>query len=116
MRYLLSVGGAVLLAWTVRFITGSVAGLFTFVIVLVFSIVLDPRPLLFFILSFSVWILIRYESRRRLLMMNSAPILAVLVLLSMSLPIVPVIGLFLANAITLISLAYRGWANKRLLD
>lgn len=104
------------LASAVRFIAGSAAGLCTLVVVVVFSIVMDQKPLWFFLLSVSVWILVRQESRHRLLLMNAIPVTCLLVLILAGLSVVPVTGLFLANGIALISLAYRGWANKRLLD
>ncbi len=105
-----------LLASTVRFLAGSVAGLCTLLIVLGFSMVMDQRPLLFFLLSLCLWILMRIESRHRLLLINAVPVISLAVLVFTGLSVVPVVGLFLANAITLISLAYRGWASKRLLD
>ena len=112
MRYLLSAGGALLLAWTVRFITGNAAGLCTFFLVIAVSMVMDARPILFLVLALLTWILVRYESHHRLLMMNAVPIVALSVLLFLRRPMVSVAPLFLADSITLASLAYRGWANN----
>ena len=116
MHYLLSAGAALLLASTVRFIAGNSAGLCTFLIAFTVSSILDQRPLLSFLLSSGVWIVIRYESRHRLLTLSAVPTVALLVLALTNSPCAPVLGLFVADVVTLTSLAYRGWTNKRLLD
>lgn len=64
-----------------------------------------------------VWLVIGIRERNRIVVvMTAIPLLCFLVLLAADASIVPVTALFLANAMTMAGLAYRGWAHKRLVD
>jgi hypothetical protein len=157
LRYFLAAGGAFLAASTARFIAGNAPGACTLLLVLLYSIVSDERPALFFLLAVSVWASVRYgivycllaavavtvmrdsrgdsmaaylagsvslvwliiglrERNRVVVLITAIPLFSALALSLMHTSLVPVTGLLLANVITLISLAHRGWANKRLVD
>ncbi len=116
MRYLLSAAGALLLAETVRYITGNLAGLCSLLTVAAFSLLFDKQPRVFLLLACCIWLGVRCAGRYSLYVLNLIPAVALVLLLCMGRSIIAAVVAFMADLIALISLAYRGWRNKRLLD
>lgn len=116
MHYLLSAATALLLAATTRFIAGNLAAFITFIAVLPLSALTDRQPAILLALAPVLALAVRLAPSYSLRLLTITPIALLLLLKLLKQPLAPALALLLATVVTLLSLAARGWANKRLLD
>ncbi len=108
--------GAALYGWTVKFLAGLAAGFAAALVVGGYALLFDRNPALFCTMAVTFSVLIRAAPRGALWTTLYLAGASLLVLIVVSAPIAPAVELALAGAIAFGTLAYRGWANKQLVD